>query len=494
MFTLKRTEGVTYPHDTRAFVIAVDCDHIEAAGAQVETMGREKARGGDHQAPAFGRRDARRGASVRGAPAAPHFDENHHAVRVAHDEIELAVAIAHVGGNEAEACAFEVAAGQFFAAGAGPLSGSRGHAGCALQCGRSRDDARGTIDRASSGRMEVSRRPKASRVIGHNRAMSDEPAPASPAPSHGHPGERPFHSLAALASDAARQDYPASTLYVIALPIGNRADITVRALACLARVDAVAAEDTRSARQLLHHYGIDKPLIAAHRHNEHEAAAALVTRIAGGARIAYVSDAGTPGISDPGARLVAAVRAAGLRVLPIPGASALTTAVSVAGLPDGPIEFIGFLPARSSQAAVTLAALAHSNTHLVFYEAPHRIVDTLALFAKTFGGDRHCVIARELTKRFEAIDRCRVDEALAWITADAQRQRGEFVVIVEADTRLDGRDARAMDQALVMLERLCTALPVSEAASLTAEITGVSRKALYAEALRMQRDGRTLDE
>ena len=338
---------------------------------------------------------------------------------------------------------------------------------------------------------------------GHNRSMSADPDPTQPAtqpatqppPLHDaadhaadHAADQLPRSLKALAADAAHQDYPAATLYVIATPIGNRADITVRALACLARVDAVAAEDTRTARQLLRHYGIDKPMIAAHKHNEHEAAAALVARIAGGARIAYVSDAGTPGISDPGARLVAAVREAGLRVLPIPGASALTTAVSVAGLSDGPIEFIGFLPAKSSQAAAALEGLAHSNAHLVFYEAPHRIVDTLALFAKTFGGERHCVIARELTKRFETIHRCRIDEAVPWITADAQRQRGEFVVIVEADTQPEDAGRRELNEAVPILTKLCAALPLSEAASLTAEITGVSRKALYAEALRLQRE------
>ena len=296
-------------------------------------------------------------------------------------------------------------------------------------------------------------------------------------------------SLKALAADAAHQDYPAATLYVIATPIGNRADITVRALACLARVDAVAAEDTRTARQLLHHYGIAKPMIAAHRHNENEAAATLVARIAGGARIAYVTDAGTPGVSDPGARLVAAVRDAGLRVVPIPGASALTSAVSAAGLPDGAILFIGFLPAKASQAAATLDGLAHSRAHLVFYEAPHRIVDTLALFANAFGGERRCVIARELTKRFETIHRCSLADAAPWITADAKRQRGEFVVIVEADTQHDDVGDRAMTKALPILTRLCAALPLSEAASLAAEITGVSRKALYAEALRLRGEG-----
>jgi 16S rRNA (cytidine1402-2'-O)-methyltransferase len=296
-----------------------------------------------------------------------------------------------------------------------------------------------------------------------------------------------LNGLRVAASDAAGQHYPTSTLYVIATPIGNRADITVRALACLARVDAVAAEDTRTARQLLNHYGIDKPMIAAHRHNENEAATALVTRIAGGARIAYVSDAGTPGVSDPGARLVAAVREAGLRVIPIPGASALTTALSAAGLAEGPVQFVGFLPAKSAQAANALKALSTTSAHLVFYEAPHRIVETLTLIADAFDG-RACVIARELTKRFETIHRCAASEAVAWITADPQRQRGEFVVIVEADASEEQQADRAMAKAMPILEKLCAALSVSEAASLTAEITGVSRKALYAEALKLKGD------
>lgn len=293
------------------------------------------------------------------------------------------------------------------------------------------------------------------------------------------------HALRTAAADAEGQDYPPSTLYIVATPIGNRADITVRALACLARVDAVAAEDTRTARQLLHHYGIDKPMIAAHRHNENEAAQALVARIAGGARIAYVSDAGTPGVSDPGARLAAAVREAGYRVLPIPGVSALTTAWSAAGLPDGPVQFVGFLPAKSGQASTLLQSLAGTAAHLVFYEAPHRIVDTLGSIAATFA-TRHCVIARELTKRFETIHRCRTDEAVAWIEADPQRKRGEFVLIVEADKDQTGGDERALTHALPILAKLCAALSVSEAATLAAELTGVSRKALYAEALKLK--------
>ena len=314
--------------------------------------------------------------------------------------------------------------------------------------------------------------------------LEDADAPALDQPAT-HARDVVPHALRAAASDADAQDYPASTLYVVATPIGNRADITVRALACLARMDAVAAEDTRTARQLLHHYGIDKPMIAAHRHNENEAAQALVARIAGGARIAYVSDAGTPGISDPGARLAAVVREAGYRVMPIPGACALTTAWSAAGLPDGPVQFVGFLPAKTGQASTVLQSLSTTAAHLVFYEAPHRIVDTLGLIATTFA-QRHCVIARELTKRFETLHHCRADEAVAWIEADPQRRRGEFVVIVEAEADPAGGDDRALARALPILEKLCAALSVSEASSLTADITGVSRKALYAEALKMR--------
>jgi 16S rRNA (cytidine1402-2'-O)-methyltransferase len=295
------------------------------------------------------------------------------------------------------------------------------------------------------------------------------------------------HALRQVAADAAGQDYPAATLYVIATPIGNRADITVRALACLARVDAIAAEDTRTTRQLLRYYGIDKPLIAAHRHNEHEAAAALVRRLQAGERIAYVSDAGTPGISDPGARLAAAVREAGLRVMPIPGASALTGVVSAAGLPDGAIHFAGFLPAKASQAAAALQALVALRAHLVFYEAPHRIVDTLGQIAATFP-DRHCVVARELTKRFETIHRCATTDAVAWLEADPQRQRGEFVIVVEAPvddaTTADG----ALAAALPILAKLTAALSLSDAAALAADLTGVPRKLLYAHALQMRRD------
>ena len=294
------------------------------------------------------------------------------------------------------------------------------------------------------------------------------------------------HALEQVAADATAQDYPAATLYVVATPIGNRADITVRALACLARVDAIAAEDTRTTRQLLRYYGIDKPLIAAHRHNEHEAAAALVRRLQQGERIAYVSDAGTPGLSDPGGRLAAAVRAAGLRVVPIPGASALTTVVSAAGLAEGPIHFVGFLPAKAAQAAAALQALTAMHAHLVIYEAPHRIVDTLRQIATTFP-DRHCIVARELTKRFETIHRCPTAEVVAWIEDDPQRQRGEFVLVVEAPDDVAGTQDSALAAALPILAKLTAALSLSDAAALCADLTGVPRKLLYAHALQERR-------
>ena len=297
--------------------------------------------------------------------------------------------------------------------------------------------------------------------------------------------EASLHAARLAAEHAARQQFPPASLYVVATPIGNLADISLRALACLARSDAVAAEDTRTATRLLQHYGLKKPCIAAHRHNEREAAVIIVTRVARGERIAYLSDAGTPAVSDPGAVIVAAVREAGFRVVPIPGASALTAALSAAGLGEGAIHFAGFLPNRSAQAAAVLKPLATLAAHLVFYEAPHRIVDTMALLAETIGHDRFCIIARELTKLFETIHRCRLGDAVAWLSEDAYRQRGEFVVIVEADPRADDAMARAMP----VLVRLCAALPLSEAAALAAELTGASRKALYAAALEMRRDG-----
>lgn len=283
--------------------------------------------------------------------------------------------------------------------------------------------------------------------------------------------------------EVAQQVYPLSALYVVATPIGNAGDITLRAINVLSIVDAVACEDTRNTAHLLARYGLAKELLAAHEHNEREAADKLIARLRAGQRIALVSDAGTPGVSDPGARIVDAVRTAGLRVMPLPGASAGISALSASGLVNDCFHFIGFLPARSKQRDTALLALRTVAATLVFYEAPHRIVDTVAALGATFEPERQIVFARELTKLFEEIHRCRLSEAAAWIAADANRQRGEFVVLLEGASETSDADAAEADRVLAILLSEC---PVRQAASLAAQITGLKKNALYERALQLK--------
>lgn len=285
--------------------------------------------------------------------------------------------------------------------------------------------------------------------------------------------------LASLTDDLSRQRFPAGALYVVATPIGNLADISVRALMVLCIADAVACEDTRNTGQMLSHYGIAKPLFAAHQHNEREAARAIIERLQHGDRIALVSDAGTPAISDPGAHIVDAVRAAGCAVIPIAGASAAIAALSASGLLPAQFHFVGFLPSKDRQREAALEPLITSPTTLIFYEAPHRIMATVDALRRAFGPDRRVVIARELSKLFEQIHRCPLAEAGDWLAADANRQRGEFVLIVEGATEAadDSTDARKL------LAVLLEAVPVSQAAAMAARITGQKKNALYALAL-----------
>lgn len=285
----------------------------------------------------------------------------------------------------------------------------------------------------------------------------------------------------------AGQHYPTGALYVVATPIGNAADISLRALHVLSLADAIAAEDTRNSAPLLARYGIDKPLMAVHEHNERAAADAVVARLQRGERIAYISDAGTPGISDPGAVLVAAARQAGLPVVPLPGASAAIAAVSVAGPWVSGFAFIGFLPSKAMQRATALRALAGQSQALVFYEAPHRIVDTVAALADALGGTRRVLIARELTKRFESLHECPLADAAAWLGADPQRQRGEFVLVVEG-ARAPSHDDALSPEAERVLALLLAELPTKSAARLAAAITGAPKNALYARALTLRRE------
>jgi 16S rRNA (cytidine1402-2'-O)-methyltransferase len=283
--------------------------------------------------------------------------------------------------------------------------------------------------------------------------------------------------------EAAQQSYPTATLYVVATPIGNVTDITLRALHLLALADVVACEDTRKTGALLGRFGINRQLLAAHQHNEREVAERLVERLAAGARVALVSDAGTPAVSDPGARIVDAVRAAGYRVLPLPGASAAVTALSASGLVNDRFYFVGFLPAKTKQREAALAELAQVPATLVFYEAPHRIDECVQALANAFEPSRQVVFARELTKLFEEVHRCPLGEAMAWLKADSNRERGEFVVLVEgAPARDDAADPEA-DRILQILLAECS---VKQAASLAAQITGQKKNALYDRALQLK--------
>ncbi|MFJ3045890.1 16S rRNA (cytidine(1402)-2'-O)-methyltransferase [Herbaspirillum chlorophenolicum] len=291
-------------------------------------------------------------------------------------------------------------------------------------------------------------------------------------------------AAASILSDAAQQNYPVSALYVLATPIGNACDITLRALHVLAIADAVACEDTRNTNQLLQRYGLSKQLMATHEHNEREAAVKIVERLRQGERIALVSDAGTPAVSDPGARVVDAVRAAGLQVVPLPGASAAVAALSASGLDDQRFHFVGFLPSKARQRETALQELASMQAALVFYEAPHRIVDTVQAMLQVFGPQRQIVLARELTKLFESIHRCPLGDAPAWLEEDANRQRGEFVVLIQGAPPSDGDQADAERILRILLEEL----PVKQAAALTAQITGQKKNALYERALELKNE------
>jgi len=283
--------------------------------------------------------------------------------------------------------------------------------------------------------------------------------------------------------EAAQQSYPTATLYVVATPIGNVTDITLRALHLLALADVVACEDTRKTGALLQRFGLSKSTLAAHQHNEREVADKIVERLRAGQRVALVSDAGTPAVSDPGARIVDAVRAAGLNVVPLPGPSAAIAALSASGLVNDRFHFIGFLPAKSKQRETELARLARDTSTLVLYEAPHRIVDCVEALAAAFEPTRQVVFGRELSKLFEEIHRCALGEALAWVKADQHRERGEFVVLVEGATAApDEQDAEA-ERVLQILLSECS---VKQAANLAAQITGRKKNALYERALQIR--------
>jgi 16S rRNA (cytidine1402-2'-O)-methyltransferase len=273
-----------------------------------------------------------------------------------------------------------------------------------------------------------------------------------------------------------------NALYVVATPIGNLGDITQRALETLRGADLIACEDTRHAHTLLDHHGIRTQTLPLHEHNEAAASVRVVEALRAGRKVALISDAGTPGISDPGARACAAVRAAGFRVVPLPGPSAAITALSAAGLPDARFMFAGFLPPRPMARRHEIEALKSIPAALVFYEAPHRVEETVADLAALLEPERTLVVARELTKLFEQIAVMSLAEGPAWLAADDNRKRGEFVLIVSAPPPSIGLTAETER----VLKALLAELPVKQAAKLAAEITGTAKNALYERALQLK--------
>jgi 16S rRNA (cytidine1402-2'-O)-methyltransferase len=290
-------------------------------------------------------------------------------------------------------------------------------------------------------------------------------------------------ALEAAHDAAGSQNHPASTLYVVATPIGNLADISLRALHVLSRVDAVACEDTRHTQQLLRAYGLERPsaqLLAVHQHNEAQSAQSVIDRLAQGERVAYVSDAGTPAVSDPGARLVAAVRQAGFRVLPLPGPSSVTTALSASGMTgETGFVFAGFLSSKSGERMQAVQDLAQEARAVVLLEAPHRI-EALALALSALGS-RPVTVGRELTKQFEQLHTLAAADLPAWLAEKPERQRGEFVLVLH-NTPV----SESTGQGLKVLQLLLAELPLKTAVKLAADITGESKNGLYEQALALK--------
>jgi len=277
------------------------------------------------------------------------------------------------------------------------------------------------------------------------------------------------------------------SLFVVATPIGNLKDISQRAIETLSQVDGIAAEDTRHSARLLEHYGITTPMVSLHEHNEASQAPKLVQRMLAGESLALISDAGTPLVSDPGLGLVRLAREAGLAVSPVPGASAAIAALSASGLPSDRFVFEGFLPAKSGARRKRLEVLAAETRTLIFYESPHRIVDSLADLAEVLGAERRAVVARELTKRFETVHGDSLAALSRWVVDDPDQQKGEFVVMVHGAEQADSHELD--EQARHTIAALLEELSLKQAVSLAVKITGLKKNAVYQYAVSLQAPG-----
>lgn len=279
----------------------------------------------------------------------------------------------------------------------------------------------------------------------------------------------------------------AGSLYVVATPIGNLDDISARALKLLREVSLIAAEDTRHSQRLMQHFGISTPLAACHEHNERDEGSRFITRLLAGDNVALISDAGTPLISDPGYHLVRQARAAGINVVPVPGACALIAALSAAGLPSDRFIFEGFLPAKAVGRRTRLEAVKEEPRTLIFYEAPHRILECLQDMESVFGGERPALLARELTKTFETLKGLPLSELRQFVESDSNQQRGECVVLVAGWTAPESDEAIS-SESMRILDLLLKEMPLKRAAALAAEITGERKNVLYQVALDKQKE------
>lgn len=286
---------------------------------------------------------------------------------------------------------------------------------------------------------------------------------------------------------SAAANAPLGSLYVVATPIGNLEDISARALSILRSVSLIAAEDTRHSARLMQHFGIPTPLAACHEHNERDQGGRFLARLLAGDDVALISDAGTPLISDPGYHLVRQARAAGVAVVPVPGACALIAALSAAGLPSDRFIFEGFLPAKAAGRRARLEQVKEEPRTLIFYEAPHRILECLQDMQAVFGDERPALLARELTKTFETLKGMPLADLAAWVAADSNQQRGECVVLVAGWQAPEGEEA-VSSEAMRVLDLLLAEMPLKRASALAAEITGVRKNLLYQAALERQKD------
>lgn len=276
----------------------------------------------------------------------------------------------------------------------------------------------------------------------------------------------------------------AGTLYIVATPIGHLDDLSQRAMQILHAVDRIAAEDTRHSRRLLDHFGIKTTCYSLHEHNEQQRTEQVLQELEQGLSIALISDAGTPLISDPGYRLVQQAQAHHIKIVPIPGPCALITALSAAGLPTDRFLFEGFLPSKSTARKKNLQALLDEKRTIIFYESPHRIVDTIEDMMNVFGEQRYTVVARELTKTFETIKGGTLAEIKTWLAHDRDQQKGEFVILIHGAEENSNNDQQ---RALQVLDILINELPISQAVKLAAKITGKNKSWLYEIALKRQK-------